>query len=48
VRGAIGFGLGAREVDVGARLDVAFVPGVSTWQGRRSAELEVADFVILS
>jgi single-stranded-DNA-specific exonuclease len=48
VRGAIGFGLGEREVDVGARLDLAFVPSVSTWQGRRSAELEVADFAIVS
>jgi len=35
-------------VDVGARLDLAFVPSVSTWQGRRSAELEVADFAIVS
>lgn len=42
-RSAIGFGLGDRPVDVGARLDVAFLPTVSTWQGRRSAELEVHD-----
>lgn len=42
-RNAIGFGLGDREVAVGARLDLAFLPTVSTWQGRRSAELELAD-----
>lgn len=48
-RGAIGFGLGERiaalGVEVGARLDLAFLPTVSTWQGRRSAELELADVV---
>jgi single-stranded-DNA-specific exonuclease len=43
-RSAIGFGLGDREVEVGAHLDLAFLPTVSTWQGRRSAELEVHDF----
>lgn len=43
-RSAIAFGLGDREVEVGARLDLAFLPTVSTWQGRRSAELEVHDF----
>lgn len=45
VRSAIGFGLGERAagLDVGARVDLAFVPTVSTWNGRRSAELEVAD-----
>jgi len=48
VRSAIGFGLGDRPVEVGARVDLAFVPTVSTWQGRRSAELEVADLAILS
>jgi single-stranded-DNA-specific exonuclease len=48
VRSAIGFGLGERPVDLGARVDLAFVPTVSTWQGRRSAELEVADLAILS
>jgi single-stranded-DNA-specific exonuclease len=48
-RSAIGFGLGERlgalGVDVGTRLDLAFLPTVSTWQGRRSAELELADAV---
>lgn len=48
-RGAIGFGLGERVgalgIEVGARLDLAFLPTVSTWQGRRSAELELADVV---
>jgi single-stranded-DNA-specific exonuclease len=43
-RSAIAFGLGDREVAVGAHLDLAFLPTVSTWQGRRSAELEVHDF----
>ncbi len=47
-RDAIGFGLGDREVAVGANLDLAFVPKVSTWQGRRSAELEVSDLAIVS
>jgi single-stranded-DNA-specific exonuclease len=48
VRSAIGFQLGERPIDVGAQVDLAFVPKVSTWQGRRSAELEVADFAVLS
>ncbi|HUJ62731.1 MAG TPA: single-stranded-DNA-specific exonuclease RecJ [Kofleriaceae bacterium] len=47
-REAIGFRLGERPVEVGARLDLAFVPAISTWQGRRSAELEVADLAIVS
>jgi single-stranded-DNA-specific exonuclease len=48
VRSAIGFGLGDRPIEVGARVDLAFVPTVSTWQGRRSAELEVADLAVVS
>jgi single-stranded-DNA-specific exonuclease len=48
VRDAIGFGLGDRPVEVGASLDLAFVPKVSTWNGRRSAELEVSDLAIVS
>jgi single-stranded-DNA-specific exonuclease len=47
-RSAIGFGLGERPVELGARVDLAFVPTISTWQGRRSAELEVAELAILS
>ncbi|HET7502901.1 MAG TPA: single-stranded-DNA-specific exonuclease RecJ [Kofleriaceae bacterium] len=47
-RSAIGFQLGDREVDVGARVDLAFVPTVSTWQGRRSAELELSDLAVVS
>lgn len=47
-RTAIGFNLGDRPVDVGARLDLAFLPTVSTWQGRRSAELELSDLAIVS
>ena len=33
---------------IGFRLDLAFVPTISTWQGRRSAELEVSDLAILA
>lgn len=47
-RTAIGFQLGDREVAVGARVDLAFLPTVSTWQGRRSAELELSDLAIVS
>jgi single-stranded-DNA-specific exonuclease len=47
-RTAIGFQLGDREVDVGARVDLTFLPTVSTWQGRRSAELELSDLAIVS
>jgi single-stranded-DNA-specific exonuclease len=47
-RTAIGFQLGDREVDVGARVDLAFMPTISTWQGRRSAELELSDLAIVS
>jgi len=47
-RTAIGFQLGDREVEVGARVDLAFLPTVSTWQGRRSAELELSDLAIVS
>lgn len=46
-RDAIGFGLGDRAVQAGATLDVAFVPRVSTWQGRRTAELEVSDLAVV-
>lgn len=46
-RSAIGFGLGDRQVTVGARVDLAFVPKVSTWQGRRNAELELSDLAVL-
>jgi single-stranded-DNA-specific exonuclease len=48
VRSAIAFNLGDRPVEHGARLDLAFVPTISTWQGRRSAELEVADLHVVS
>jgi single-stranded-DNA-specific exonuclease len=47
-RTAIGFQLGDREVGVGARVDLAFLPTLSTWQGRRSAELELSDLAIVS
>ena len=49
-RSAIAFNLGPRVdelgIEVGARLDLAFLPTVSTWQGRRSAELEVQDLAL--
>src|SRR5262249_52973690 len=47
IRSAIGFRLGDRPVDVGMRVDLAFAPIVSTWQGHRSAELELSDLAIL-
>jgi single-stranded-DNA-specific exonuclease len=47
-RDAIGFGLGERPVEIGANLDLAFVPKVSTWNGQRNAELELSDLAILS
>jgi len=31
-----------------ARVDLAFLPTVSTWQGRRSAELELSDLAVVS
>ena len=47
-RTAIGFGLGDREIEAGARVDLTFLPTVSTFQGRRSAELELSDLAIVS
>ena len=46
-RSAIGFGLGDRPVEVGAHLDLAFLPTVSTFQGRSNAELELVDLAIV-
>ncbi len=46
-RSAIGFGLGDRQVSVGCRVDLTFLPKVSTWQGRRNAELELSDLAVL-
>ncbi len=43
IRSAIGFGLGDRDPGVGARVDLAFVPGVSSWNGRTRVELELKD-----
>jgi len=42
---AVWFGAGehADELPAGARLDVAFEPHVSTWQGKRRAEMHVRD-----
>ncbi len=45
--GAIGFGLGPREVEVGQYVDIAFLPTLSTWQGRRSAQLELSDVTVV-
>jgi len=47
-RGAIGFRLGERAVEVGQRVDLAFVPVISSWQGRQSTELELSDLEILA
>jgi single-stranded-DNA-specific exonuclease len=47
-RTAIGFQLGDRPIEVGAQVDLAFLPKMSTWQGRRSAELELCDVTIAS
>jgi single-stranded-DNA-specific exonuclease len=41
LRGAIGFGLGARDPGAGAMVDVVFTPSVSSWQGRTRVELEL-------
>ncbi|HEY0192390.1 MAG TPA: single-stranded-DNA-specific exonuclease RecJ [Kofleriaceae bacterium] len=47
-RTAIGFGLGDRPIEAGARVDLTFFPMVKTWQGRRTAELELSDLAIVS
>jgi single-stranded-DNA-specific exonuclease len=43
---AIGFGLAeqAGNLVAGERIDVAFMPKMSTWKGRRQIELHVKDF----
>jgi single-stranded-DNA-specific exonuclease len=43
---AIGFGLGERDPGVGARIDVAFTPAVSTFRGDRKVELGVRDLAV--
>lgn len=40
-RGAIAFGQGADDPGEGARVDVAFTPSRSTWNGKSRVELEV-------
>jgi single-stranded-DNA-specific exonuclease len=45
-RGAIGFGLGERDPGLGARVDLAFRPTTSTWQGAPRVELELRDLAI--
>ncbi len=47
-RSAIGFRLGDRPVEAGMRVDLAFIPTIATWQGRRSAELELDDLAIVA
>jgi len=44
-RGAIGFGLGEQDPGADARVDVAFAPVVSTWNGIRRVELELRSVV---
>ena len=46
-RGCIGFRLGERPVEVGMRVDLAFVPVISSWQGRQSTELELSDLEVV-
>jgi len=46
VRGGILFGFGDAETPApGARLDLAFTPVASSWQGRRRVELEVSSLL---
>lgn len=49
-RTAIGFSLGPRvdeqHIAVGARVELAFLPTISTFQGRRNAELELVDITL--
>lgn len=51
-RSAIGFSLGDRvdeqHIEVGARVELTFLPTISTFQGRRSAELELSDITLES
>lgn len=42
-RTAIGFGLGERDPGPGVRVDVAFRPTASSWQGKTRVELELRD-----
>jgi single-stranded-DNA-specific exonuclease len=44
-RGAIAFGQGADDPGEGARIDVAFTPSKSTWNGKTRVELEVKRFL---
>lgn len=43
---AIGFGLGdlADRLAINDRIDIAFEPKISTWQGRRRCEVHIKDF----
>lgn len=47
---AVGFGMGdlAERLPVGTEIDVVFEPKVSTWQGRRQAEIHVKDLRVAS
>ncbi|HEY5938712.1 MAG TPA: DHHA1 domain-containing protein, partial [Kofleriaceae bacterium] len=45
-RSAIGFKLGDRPIDVGHHVDLAFLPTISIFQGRRSAEMELLDVAV--
>ncbi|MBP9169176.1 MAG: single-stranded-DNA-specific exonuclease RecJ [Kofleriaceae bacterium] len=48
IRGAIGFGLGDRTPEVGTRVDVAYRPTASSWQGKVRVELEVREVSVVS
>lgn len=40
---AIAFGLGEKDPGPGARIDLAFMPAVTTWMGRKRLELSIKD-----
>jgi single-stranded-DNA-specific exonuclease len=40
---AIAFGMGERDPGSGARIDVAYVPAMSTWAGRKRLELSIKE-----
>ena len=47
---AVGFGMGdlAEQLPAGVALDVAFEPKLSSWQGRRRAEMHVKDLRVIA
>ena len=47
---AVGFGMGelAQQLPAGVTVDVVFEPKVSSWQGRRRAEMHVKDIRVVA